>query len=105
MDEIKIQENLVQDKHIGDFEDAELNYPILPNSPYIDTHVLVFLLRSVADPFKFSLEIFATTKATLSLMFPLLWKVISIFELNSLNDLAITCDSASPNCKLLPCIF
>ena len=33
-------------------------------------------------------------------MFPLLWKAISICELNSLKVLAVTCDDASPNRKL-----
>ena len=106
MDEMKIQENLVWDKHTGDligyvdFGDAELNYATLQNSTNIATHVLVFLLCSVVNPFKFSLANFATTGATSSQMFPLLWKVISICELNSLKVLAVTCDGASPNRKL-----
>ena len=33
-------------------------------------------------------------------IFPLLWKAISICELNSLKVLAVTCDGASPNRKL-----
>ena len=33
-------------------------------------------------------------------MFPLLWKAISICELNSIKVLAVTCDGASPNRKL-----
>ena len=106
MDEIKIQENLVWDKHTGyligyvDFGDAELNYATLQKSTDIATDVLVFLLRSVVNPFKFSLADFATTGATSSQMFPLLLKVISICELNSLKVLAVTCDCASPNRKL-----
>ena len=105
MDEMKIQENLVWDKHTGDligyvdFGDAELNYATLQKSN-IATHVLVFLLRSVVNPFKFSLANFATTGATPSQMFPLLWKAISICELNSLKVSAVTCDGALPNRKL-----
>ena len=106
MDEMKIQENLVWDKHTGDligyvdFGDAELNYATLQKSTNIATYVLVFLLRRVVNPFKFSLATFATTGATSSQMFPLLWKAISICELNSLKVLAVTCDGASPNRKL-----
>ena len=91
MDETKIQENLAWDKHTGDligyvdFGDADINYATLQESTDIATNDLVFLLRSVANPFKFSLANFATTGATSSQMFPLLWKVISICELNSLN--------------------
>ena len=102
----KYQENLVWDKHTGDligyvdFGDAELNYATLQKSTNIATHVLVFLLRSVVNPFKFSLANFATTGATSSQMFPLPRKAISICELNSLKVLAVTCDGASPNCKL-----
>ena len=38
-------------------------------------------------------------------MFLLLWKAISICELNSLKVLAITCDGASPNRKLFKMHF
>ena len=106
MDEMKIKENLVWNKRTGDligyvdFGNAELNYATLQKSTDIATHVLVFLLRSVVNPFKFSLPNFATTGAASSQMFPLLWKAISISELNSLKFLAVTCDSAAPNCKL-----
>ena len=78
MDEMKIQENLVWDKHTGDligyvdFGDAELNYATLQKSTDIAPHVLEFLLRSFVNPFKFSLANFATTGATSSQMFPLL---------------------------------
>ena len=106
MDEMKIQENLIWDKHIGDligyadFGDPEFNYATLQKSTDIATHVLLFLLRSVVNPFKFSLANFATTGATSSQMFPLLWKAISICELNSLKVLAVTCEDASPNRRL-----
>ena len=45
---MKIQDNIVWDKHTGDllvhvhFGDAELNYEILQNSIDIATHVLCF---------------------------------------------------------------
>ena len=111
MDEMKIQENLVWDKRTGDligyvdFGDAELNYATLQKSTDIATHVLVFLLRSLVNPFKFSLANFATTGATSSQMFPLLWKAISICELNSLKVLAVKYDGASPNRKLFRMYF
>ena len=60
MDKMKIQGNLVWDKHTGgligyvDFGDAELNYTTLQKSTDIAIHFPVFLLHSVVNPFKFS---------------------------------------------------
>ena len=59
MDEMKIQENLVWDKHTGDligfvdFGDTKLNYATLKKSTD-----LVFLLCSVVNLFKFSFSKF-----------------------------------------------
>ena len=89
MDEMKIQENLVWDKHAGDlidlavdFGNAKLNYATLKKSAGIATHILVFLLRSVVNRFKFSLANFVTTGVTSSQM----------CELHLLKVLAITCE-------------
>ena len=95
---MKYQENLVWDKHIVDligyvdFGDANWNYATLQKSTDIATHILVFLLRSVVNRFKFSLASFVTTGATSSQMFPLVWKAISICELHLLKSLAVTCE-------------
>ena len=67
LDEMKIQENLVWDKHTGeligyvDLGDEDLNFASLENVETIATHILVFMLRSVVNPLKFSLASFATT--------------------------------------------
>ena len=111
MNEMKIQENLVWDKHSGeligyvDLGDVNLNYATLSKVEEIATHVLVFLIRSIVNPLKFSLANFATTGATATQMFPLLWKAISICEMNMLKVLAVTCDGASPNRKLFKMYF
>ena len=65
----------------------------------IATHVLVFMIRSIINPFKFSLANFATTGATACQLFPLFWKkAVSICELQcGLKVVAATCDGASPN--------
>ena len=68
----------------------------------ITTHILAFLIRSIVNPFMFSL---ATSGASASQMFLLLWKAISICELNSLKVLAVTCDGASSNHKLFKMHF
>ena len=90
MDEMKIQSNPIWDKHTGeligyvDFGDTELNYASREKTDNIATHILAFLIRNTVNPFKFSLANFATSGASASQMFPLLWKAISICEINSL---------------------
>ena len=81
------------------------NVATLPKVDDFATHVLVFLIRSIINPFKFSLANFATTGATACQMFPLLWKAIGICELNLLKVIAVTCDGASANHKLLKLHF
>ena len=111
MDKMKIQENLVWDKHSGeligyvDLINVNLNYATLSKVEEIATHVLVFLIQSIVNPLKFSLANFATTGETATQMFLLLWKGISICEMNMLKVLAVTCDGASPNQKLFKMHF
>ena len=84
---MKIQQNLFWDKHSGeligfvDLGDIELNYSTLERVDQVATHVLVFLVRSIVNPFKFSMANFATTSATSFQTFPLFWKAVSICEL------------------------
>ena len=106
-DEMKIQENLVWDKHTGeligfvDLGDTELNYASLQKVDDLATHILAFLIRSIVNPFKFSLANFATKGATSYQMFPLFWKAVGICEMQcDLKVVAATCDGASPNRKL-----
>ena len=103
---MKIQENLVWDKHNGeligyvDLGDIDLNYATLSKVATVASHVLVFLIRSIVNPFKFSLANFAIDGISASQIFPLLWKAISICEKSSLKVIAVTCDAASPNRKV-----
>ena len=104
MDEMKIQENLVWDKHTGDLigfvdlGDTDLNYATLQKTDEIATHVLAFLVRSVVNPLKFTLANFATTGATSVQMFPLFWKAVGILEDKvGIKVVGVTCDGASPN--------
>ena len=108
---MKIQSNLVLNKHTGELTGyvnlgyTELNYAILEKTNNIATHILAFLIPSIVNPFKFSLANFSISGGSASQMFPLLWKAISICEVNSLKVLAVTCDGASPNCKLFKMHF
>ena len=106
LDEMKIQENLVWDKYTGELigfvnlGDLELNYAALKDVESVATHVLVYLIRSVVNPLKFSLANFATTGATSAQLFPIFWKAVSILELRcKLKVVAVTCDGASANRK------
>ena len=61
MDEMKIQENLVWDKHsdklIGyvDLRDVNLDHATQSNVEEIVTHILVLLIWSIVNPLKLSL--------------------------------------------------
>ena len=107
---MKIQSKIVWNKQTEliwyfDLGGTELNYATLGKTDNIATHILAFLIRSIVNPFKFSLANFATSGASASQMFPLLWKTIGICELNSLKVLAVTCDGASSNRKLFKMYF
>ena len=92
-DEMQIQENLEWSRHTGDLigfvdlGDVNLNYSTLQETNAIASHVLVFILRSVVNRFKFSLANFATKNATAS-------------ETKcAIKVVAATCDGASANRK------
>ena len=67
---LKIQENLVWDKHsselIGfvDLGDINVNFATLRNTQTLATHVLVFLVKSVVNPLSYSFATFATNWIT-----------------------------------------
>ena len=61
----------------ADFGDVNLNYAALQETNAIASHVLVFLLRSVVNPLKFSLANFATKKAIASQIFSFSWKAVA----------------------------
>ena len=93
-------EKLVWNKHNGELIGCvDLGYIDL-NYATVASHVLVLLIRSIVNRFKFSLADFATDGISASQMFPLLWKAISICEKSSLKVIAVDCDGASPNRKL-----
>ena len=86
MDEMKIQEDLVWDKHTGDLigyvdlGNTELNCATLKKSDEVASHVLVFLVRSIVNPMKFTLANFGTKNVTALQLFPLFWKAVGILE-------------------------
>ena len=105
LDEMKIQEDLVWDKHTGeligfvDLGDIKLNYATLKDVSELATHILVFLVKSVVNPLSYSFATFATTGITAFQIFPLFWKTVNILENMNLKVIAATADGASPNRK------
>jgi hypothetical protein len=104
IDEMKVQEDLVWDKHTGDLigyidlGDKELNCAALQNSDVIASHILVFLLRSAVNPIKFAFANFATKNVTSLQLFPLFWKAVGILEDRcDLKVVAVVSDGASAN--------
>lgn len=104
LDEMKIQEDLVWDKHTGDLigyvdlGNTELNYAALKKTDEVASHVLVFLVRSIVNPMKFTLANFATKAVTATQLFPLFWKAVGILEEKcKLKVMAVTSDGASAN--------
>lgn len=90
LDEMKIQENLVRDKHSGelieyvDLGDEELNHATLEKVESVTTHLLIFMLRGIVNPIKLSLANFETTGITAAQLFSLFWRAVT-YDGNSSN--------------------
>ena len=104
-DEMKIQEDLVWDKHTGeligfvDLGDEKLNITTLKNTQELATHVLVFLVKSIVNPLSYSFATFATTGANSFHIFTMFWRAVMLLEGMNLKVIAATADGASPNRK------
>ena len=65
-DEMKVQKDLVWDKTTGeligfvDLGDTDLNYATLQNAQQLTIHILVFMVKSIANPLSYSFATFAT---------------------------------------------
>ena len=105
LDEMKIQEELVWDKHTGeligfvDLGDTTINYATLSNLQELATQVLVFLIKSIVNPLSYSFATFGTTGTTSFHIFPLFWEGVNYLERINLKVISTTCDGASPNRK------
>ena len=70
---MKIQDNLVWDKHSGeligfvDSGDININHATLENVQKSATHFLVFLVKSVVNPLSYSFSTFATAFQNMSI--------------------------------------
>ena len=85
---MKIQENLVWEKHSGeligfvDLGDINVNFATLKNTQTLATHVLVFLVKSVVSPLSYSFAKFATDGITAYQIMPIFWQAVKYLEKN-----------------------
>ena len=105
-DEIKIQSNLVFDKHtnelIGfvDLGDEDVSTAVFDTPTTLASHVLAFMVRGVASDLKYILGYFSTQSLTSFQIMPLFWKAVSILEVTcNLWVCAAVSDGASSNRK------
>ena len=105
-DEMKIQSNLVFDKHsnelIGfvDLSDEVSNAAAFDEPTANATHVLPFMVRGIASDLKYILEYFSTGNLTSYQIMPVFWKAVSILELPcNLWVCAAVSEGAYPNQK------
>jgi len=106
IDEVKIQENLVYDKHAGhligfvDLGDAEIDYACFNEVKQLASHALVYYIRGLASGLKFSLAYFGTKGVTSYQVMTTFWEAIAILELTcQLPVIATVSDGASSNRK------
>ena len=109
MDEMKIKEDLVYNKHTGQI----VGYVNLGNvqqqltmleqnkkaTDYIATHMLAFMVRGISTRLNYPIAHFTTTNLSAEQMYPLIWELVSKVERTGLKVVAITADGASQNRK------
>lgn len=110
MDEMKVKESLVYDKHncevVGFVELHDIKHQISqlektsPNrQPPVATHLLTLMVRGIFTGCKFPYAHFPTDSLTGDQIFPIVWEAIERLERIGLKVMAITADGASPNRK------
>ena len=82
-----------------DLGDIYTNFATLKCVEKLASHVLVFLVKSIANPWSYSFATFGTNGVTVFQIMPTFWKVICCLEKINLKVMAATADRASPNRK------
>ena len=78
--------------------DSEINYSTLPDITELARYILVFFIKSLANPLSYSFATFATNGITSGQLFPLFWQAVAILEITcGLKVIAGTANGASPN--------
>ena len=120
IDEMKIKESLVYNKHgtmvigfidIGDINNwlGQLQSAGLGNGANlvqsIASHMLVLMARGIITKLEYPYAHFPTHCLTSASLFYVVWEGIECLEMLGFKILAITADGASTNCKFLRCIL
>ena len=107
-DEVKIQSDLIFNKHTGkiigfiDMGDQDINSATLSNLNIVATHFLSSHLRNFYGQVKFNMGYLATNGALAHQIFPLFWKAVGVLEITcQLKVISAVCDGASPNRKFM----
>ena len=82
-----------------DLGDININYATLENVDKLAEHVLVFLVKSVANPLPYSFTTFATDGIAAFQIMPIFWPAVKYLERANLKFIAATADGASQNRK------
>jgi hypothetical protein len=112
-DEMKIQENLVFDKHtcdligftsMGDVNDTldrvERQCKTEEKSPAnVSSHMLLFMVRGMFSSLEFPYAHFATNGVSADALYPIVWEAVRHLEDCGLHVIAFCCDGAAPNRK------
>ena len=103
-DEMKVQEDLVWNKHTGelvgfvDLGDVNLNHAVLNKIDALATHVLVIMIRSIVNQLSFTFATLATSGISSYQFFPVFWRSVGILEGTcGLKVVGATADGASSN--------
>ena len=82
-----------------DLGDIYTNFATLKCVEKLASHVLVFLVKSIANPWSYSFATFGTNGVTVFQIMPTFWKAVCYLEKINLKVMAATADGASPNRK------
>ena len=110
LDEMKIKENLVWDKHSGELigfvhlGDIYTNYATLKSVQKLPSHVLGFLVIRFVNSLSYSFATFASYGVTAFQMMPVFWKEVFYLKNIYFKVIAATADRASSKTNFSKCI-
>lgn len=106
LDEMKVKEGLVFNKHtgeiigytsLGDINDDLLRLEQEGERPLVAKYILALMVCGILFKLEFPYAHFATRGATGDLLFPMVWEAVRRLEARELKVMCVTADGASPN--------